>query len=54
MVRSQEAFNFYSHLAGMLAAAVGTLFLLLRASDASLLVTGAVYGLSVVDRKSVV
>lgn len=48
MVRSQEAFNFYSHLAGMLAAAVGTLFLLLRASDASLLVTGAVYGLSVV------
>ena len=27
MVRSQEAFNFYSHLAGMIAAAIGMLFL---------------------------
>ena len=49
MVKSQEAFNFYSHLAGMLAAAVGTFFLLNRAgSSGSLLVTAAVYGLSVV------
>lgn len=49
MVRSEEAFNFYSHLAGMIAAAVGTLFLILRATDStSLLVTALIYGLSVV------
>lgn len=49
MVRSQEAFNFYSHLAGMVAAAVGTLFLILRATDStSMMVTALVYGLSVV------
>ncbi|MBI5505179.1 MAG: hemolysin III family protein [Deltaproteobacteria bacterium] len=49
MVRSQEAFNFYSHLAGMFAAAVGTLFLIVRATDStSMMVTALVYGLSVV------
>jgi len=30
--RSQEAFNFYSHLAGMAAAAVGAVFLVSRAA----------------------
>lgn len=49
MVRSQEAFNFYSHLAGMMAAAVGTLFLVMRAVNAeSMLVPALVYGLSTV------
>ncbi len=49
MVRSQEAFNFYSHLAGMIAAAIGTLFLLLEAGgSASLMVMALIYGLSVV------
>ncbi len=49
MVRSQEAFNFYSHLAGMIAATVGTLFLVLRATEsASMMATAVVYGLSVI------
>lgn len=49
MVRSQEAFNFYSHLAGMAAAAIGTFFLVLRAADShSLLIPALVYGLSTV------
>jgi len=49
MVRSQEAFNFYSHLAGMAAAAVGTLFLVIRAADTtSLLIPALVYGLSTI------
>ena len=49
MVRSEEAFNFYSHLFGMIAAAVGTFFLIMQATDsASLLVTATIYGLSVV------
>ena len=49
MVRSQEAFNFYSHLAGMAAAAVGTVFLVVRAADAtSLLIPALVYGLSTI------
>ncbi len=48
MVKSQEAFNFYSHLAGMIASAVGTIFLVLAATDsASLLATALVYGLSI-------
>lgn len=47
MVRSQEAFNFYSHLAGMAAAAIGTIFLVMRAADSrSLLIPALVYGLS--------
>lgn len=49
MVRSQEAFNFYSHLAGMAAAAIGTIFLVMRAADStSLLIPALVYGLSTV------
>lgn len=49
MVRSQEAFNFYSHLAGMAAAAIGTIFLVMRAADASsLLIPALVYGLSTI------
>lgn len=49
MVRSQEAFNFYSHLAGMAAAAVGTVFLVMRAADStSLIVPAVVYGLSTI------
>lgn len=49
MVRSQEAFNFYSHLAGMAAAAVGTVFLVMRAADsASLIIPAVVYGLSTI------
>ncbi|MDO8268950.1 MAG: hemolysin III family protein [Moraxellaceae bacterium] len=49
MVRSQEAFNFYSHLAGIAAAAVGTVFLVMRAADsASLIIPAVVYGLSTI------
>ncbi len=48
MIRAHEAFNFYSHLTGMLAAVVGTIFLLLRADTTSLMVMAIVYGLSMV------
>ncbi|UZE96661.1 PAQR family membrane homeostasis protein TrhA [Alkalimarinus alittae] len=48
MVKSQEAFNFYSHLAGMIASVIGTLFLLnLATGSASMVVTALVYGLSI-------
>jgi hemolysin III len=48
MVKTQEAFNFYSHLAGAIAAIIGTIALLSIASgSASLLVTALVYGLSI-------
>jgi hemolysin III len=48
-VKVQELFNFYSHLAGMIAALVGTVFLVMIASrSASGLVTALVYGISVV------
>lgn len=48
-MRPQETFNFYSHLAGMAAAAVGALFLVRRAADSdSLLIPALVYGLSTV------
>ncbi len=48
MIKSEELFNFYSHLAGMIAAIIGTIFLLQVASDSiSLLVVAAIYGLSV-------
>ncbi|MFO7569385.1 MAG: hemolysin III family protein [Smithellaceae bacterium] len=47
--KAQEAFNFYSHLAGVVAAVVGTFFLALVASySVSALVTALIYGLSVV------
>lgn len=48
MIHRHEAFNFYSHLAGMVAATIGTFFLLLRADTASLIVMAVIYGLSVV------
>ena len=49
MIKTQEAFNFYSHLAGMIAAVIGTIFLVHTASDsASMLVTALVYGCSII------
>ena len=49
MVRPEEAFNFYSHLVGMVAAVIGTIFLASRAAEsASMMVAALVYGLSVV------
>jgi hemolysin III len=48
-VKTQERFNFYSHLAGMIAAIIGTIYLAIAASDsASGLVTALIYGISVV------
>lgn len=48
-IKTQELFNFYSHLAGMIAAVIGTVFLAMEASrSASGLVTALIYGLSVV------
>lgn len=48
-VKTQELFNFYSHLAGMIAAVVGTVFLAIVASySTSGLVTALIYGISVV------
>lgn len=48
MVKSQEAFNFYSHLAGMIASVVGTIFLVIVATgSASMIATALVYGLSI-------
>ena len=48
-VRLQESFNFYSHLAGGIAAVVGTIYLAKVAShSASMLITAIIYGLSCV------
>ena len=48
MVKSQEAFNFYSHLAGMIASVVGTIFLVSVATgSASMIATALIYGLSI-------
>lgn len=48
-IRKQESFNFYSHLSGMVAAVVGTVFLAIVARySASSLVTALIYGISVV------
>jgi hemolysin III len=48
-VKTQEIFNFYSHLAGMIAAVIGTVYLAMVASrSASGLVTALIYGISVV------
>ena len=48
-VKTQELFNFYSHLAGMIAAVIGTVYLAMVASrSASGLVTALIYGVSVV------
>jgi len=49
MIKSHEAFNFYSHLAGAIAAVVGTLFLMnVASSSASSIVTALAYGLSII------
>lgn len=48
MIKSEELFNFYSHLAGMVAAVIGTVFLLQVATgSASMLAVAAIYGLSI-------
>jgi hemolysin III len=48
MVKTSEAFNFYSHLLGAVAAVVGTVFLLnIATGSASMLITALVYGLSI-------
>ncbi len=48
-VKTQELFNFYSHLAGMIAAIIGTVYLAIIASDStSGLVTALIYGISIV------
>jgi hemolysin III len=48
-IKTQELFNFYSHLFGMIAAVIGTVFLLIVAShSASGLVTALIYGFSAV------
>src|SRR5690606_32995380 len=48
-VKTQELFNVYSHLAGVIAAIVGTVYLAMEASDStSGLVTSLIYGISVV------
>ena len=48
MVKSQEAFNFYSHLAGMVASVIGTIFLVSVATgSASMIATALIYGLSI-------
>ena len=48
-IKKQESFNFYSHLAGVIVAVVGTVFLALVASySTSALITALIYGISVV------
>ena len=48
-IKKQETFNFYSHLAGAIAAVVGTVFLAMVASySASALITALIYGVSMV------
>lgn len=48
MIKPEERFNFYSHLAGMVAAIIGTVFLVNKATgSASLLVTALIYGFSI-------
>lgn len=48
-IKKQEFFNFYSHLAGAIAAAVGTIFLAWVARySASALITALIYGISMV------
>jgi hemolysin III len=48
-VKTQELFNFYSHLAGMIAAVIGTICLARVASNStSGLITALIYGLSTI------
>jgi hemolysin III len=49
VVKSEELFNFYSHLIGMMVAIIGTVFLLYIASGStSMVAVAAVYGFSVI------
>jgi hemolysin III len=48
-IRTQESFNFYSHLTGVIAAVVGTIFLILVARySTSALITALIYGISII------
>jgi len=48
-VKTQELFNFYSHLAGMIAAVIGTIYLVIIArSSVSGLAIALIYGLSII------
>ncbi len=48
-IKTKELFNFYSHLAGGVAAVIGTIFLFVVAKDSvSATVTALIYGISVV------
>jgi hemolysin III len=48
-IRTQEFFNFYSHLSGVIAAVAGTVFLALVACySSSALITSLIYGISVI------
>lgn len=48
-IKKREAFNFYSHLSGFIAAVAGTVFLALVACySSSALITSLIYGISVV------
>jgi hemolysin III len=48
-IKTQELFNFYSHLAGMIAAVIGTVYLAIEASrSAPGIVTALIYGISVI------
>ncbi len=48
-MKTQETFNFYSHFLGMIAAVIGTVFLLdVATGSISLLITALVYGCSIV------
>jgi hemolysin III len=48
MIKSEELFNFYSHLFGMIAAVIGTVFLIDAApSSVSMVVVAVIYGLSI-------
>jgi len=48
VIKSEELFNFYSHLFGMIVAVIGTIFLLQVATESiSMFVVAAIYGLSI-------
>ena len=48
MIKSEELFNFYSHLFGMIVAIIGTIFLLnVASSSISMIIVAAIYGLSI-------
>jgi len=48
VIKSEELFNFYSHLFGMIVAIIGTIFLLnVASSSISMIIVAAIYGLSI-------